>query len=659
MNLQYNAEADEHILVCLSSAPSNSKIIRTAAKMADAFSGSFTALYIETPGFASLDETNKKRLKQNMKLARQLGAKVETVSGDDVPYQIAEFARLSGVTKIVIGRSAAVKRHLIRKPTLTEKLIAHAPNIDIHIIPDGVEVTRYKAPKEKALEGFNFSVRDLMISVGLLIGATLLGYLFFGLGFTEANIITVYILAVLLISILTKFRVYPLASSLVSVILFNFFFTEPYFTIKAYEKGYPATFAIMFISAFITSTLAIKLKDHAKKSAQAAYRTKILFDTNQLLQRADTKNDVVYITAHQLMKLLKRDIVIYPVSDEDIGDANIFLSYGNEDEIRDIIVDEKEVAQWVLKNNHQAGATTDIFPRSMFLYYAIRVNDKIYGVVGIHINENALDSFESSILLSILGECAISLENKKIAREKEESELLAKNEKMRANLLRAISHDLRTPLTSISGNADNLISNGEIFDEDTKHQIYTDIYNDSVWLTNLVENLLSVTRLEDGNMKLNKSAELIDEIISEALNHINKRSVEHKITVCENEDILLVDVDARLIVQVIINIVDNAIKYTPNGSEITISTQKYDKILSVSIADNGNGIADDAKEKVFEMFYTGANRIADSRRSLGLGLSLCKTIISAHGGEITVSDNTPHGAVFTFTLPIKEVDINE
>ncbi len=659
MNLQYNAEADEHILVCLSSAPSNSKIIRTAAKMADAFSGSFTALYIETPGFASLDETNKKRLKQNMKLARQLGAKVETVSGDDVPYQIAEFARLSGVTKIVIGRSAAVKRHLIRKPTLTEKLIAHAPNIDIHIIPDGVEVTRYKAPKEKALEGFNFSVRDLMISVGLLIGATLLGYLFFGLGFTEANIITVYILAVLLISILTKFRVYPLASSLVSVILFNFFFTEPYFTIKAYEKGYPATFAIMFISAFITSTLAIKLKDHAKKSAQAAYRTKILFDTNQLLQRADTKNDVVYITAHQLMKLLKRDIVIYPVSDEDIGDANIFLSYGDEDEIRDIIVDEKEVAQWVLKNNHQAGATTDIFPRSMFLYYAIRVNDKIYGVVGIHINENALDSFESSILLSILGECAISLENKKIAREKEESELLAKNEKMRANLLRAISHDLRTPLTSISGNADNLISNGEIFDEDTKHQIYTDIYNDSVWLTNLVENLLSVTRLEDGNMKLNKSAELIDEIISEALNHINKRSVEHKITVCENEDILLVDVDARLIVQVIINIVDNAIKYTPNGSEITISTQKYDKILSVSIADNGNGIADDAKEKVFEMFYTGANRIADSRRSLGLGLSLCKTIISAHGGEITVSDNTPHGAVFTFTLPIKEVDINE
>jgi len=659
MNLQHNAQGDEHILVCLSSAPSNQKIIRTAAKMAEVFSGSFTALYIEIPGFASLDETNKKRLKQNMKLARQLGAKVETVSGDDIPCQIAEFARLSGVTKIVIGRSAVVKKRLIRKPTLTEKLIAHAPNIDIHIIPDGVEVTHYKAPKDKKASGFILSVHDLLVSVGLLIGATLLGYVFYGLGFTEANIITVYILGVLLISMLTKYRVYSLASSLVSVILFNFFFTEPYFTMKAYEKGYPATFAIMFVSAFISSTLAIKLKDHAKKSAQSAYRTKILFDTNQLLQRADNENDIIAIAAHQLMKLLKRDIIIYPVVNNNIGESNIFLSDGDEGEIKEIIIDEKEVAQWVLENNHQAGATTDTFSQAKFRYFAIRVNDKIYGIVGIHINEKAIDSFESSILLSILGECAISLENKKIAREKEESELLAKNEKMRANLLRAISHDLRTPLTSISGNADNLLSNGESFDKDTNHQIYTDIYNDSVWLTNLVENLLSVTRLEDGNMKLNKSAELIDEIIAEALNHINKRSVEHKITVCENDDIMLVDVDARLIVQVIINIVDNAIKYTPKGSEIIISTERKDDNISVSIADNGNGIADDIKDRVFDMFYTGANKIADSRRSLGLGLALCKTIISAHGGEISVSDNKAHGAVFTFTLPVKEININE
>ncbi len=412
MNLQYNTEADEHILVCLSSAPSNQKIIRTAAKMAEAFSGSFTALYIETPEFASGDETNKKRLKQNMKLARQLGAKVETVSGDDVPYHIAEFARLSGVTKIVIGRSAAVKKHIIRKPTLTEKLIAHAPNIDIHIIPDGVEVKHYEASASKKNFEIRFSFHDLIISVGLLIAATLLGYVFFGLGFTEANIITVYILGVLLISMLTKYRVYALTSSLVSVTLFNFFFTEPYFTMKAYEKGYPATFAIMLISAFISSTLAIKLKEHAKKSAQSAYRTKILFDTNQLLQRADSESDIIAITAHQLMKLLKRDIIIYHVTDNIADKINVFLAEGDEDEIRKFAEAEKHIADWVLKNNHQAGATTDNFPQAKFLYYAIRINDNIYGIIGIHINDSFIESFESSILLSILGECAISLENK-------------------------------------------------------------------------------------------------------------------------------------------------------------------------------------------------------------------------------------------------------
>lgn len=658
MNLQYHAEAEEHILVCLSSAPSNPRIIQTAAKMAEAFNGNFTALYVETPNFSSFDEADKKRLKQNMKLARQLGAKVETVSGDDVPYRIAEYARLSGVTKIVIGRSAAVKKHLFRKPTLTEKLIAHAPNMDIHIIPDGAEVTHYQAPAEKKV-GFKWSFRDLAITVGLLIGATLLGYVFLDLGFTEENIITVYILGVLLISVLTKHRVYSLSSSLVSVFLFNFLFTEPYFTMKAYGKGYPATFAIMLISAFISSTLAIKLKDQAKQSARAAYRAKILFDTNQLLQRAGTETDILSITAHQIVKLLKRDIIIYPLADESIREADIFLSDGVEEEIREIAQNEEHIARWVLQNNHQAGATTETFPQAKFLYFAIRVNDKVYGIVGIHISSDTLDSFENSVLLSILGECAISLENKKNAREKEESKLLAENEKLRANLLRAISHDLRTPLTSIAGNADNLLSNGETFDAETIKQIYGDIYNDSMWLTNLVENLLSVTRIEDGNIKLNQSAELMDEIISEALHHTNKYSGEHKITVKESDELIFVDVDARLVVQVLINIIDNAMKYTPAGSEIVVSTQRRENMLAVSVSDNGSGIPDEVKDKVFDMFYTGANKVADSRRSLGLGLSLCKSIITAHGGEISVSDNVPHGAVFTFTLPIKELDINE
>lgn len=656
MNLQNNTEKREHILVCLSSAPSNSKIIDTAAKMAEAFKGTFTALYIETLGFVNMNEVDKKRLKQNMKQAELLGAKIETVSGDDVPFQIAEFARLSGVTKIVIGRSAVVKKHLIRKPTLTEKLIAHAPNIDIHIIPDGINAADYKYPKATKKKQIKLSVRDLSISTAMLLLATALGYLFMELGFTEANTITVYILSVLLTSILTSHRVYSLVSSVISVIMFNFFFTEPHFTLKAYDGGYPATFAIMLTAAFISSTLAIKLKNHAKNSARLAYQTKILFDTNQILQRANGKKEILFATINQLTKLLSRKVFISSCENGVIDNSSMFCC---DDGIEELSETEHNAIKWVFENNHHAGATTDRFPEAQYFYLAIRVNDNVYGIVGIKMDENPLDSFENSVLLSILGECAITLEIEKNAKEKEQAAILAKNEQLRANLLRAISHDLRTPLTSISGNADNLISNEGAFDDDTKKQIYSDIYNDSIWLINLVENILSVTRLEDGKMQLNKSAELIDEIIAEALEHTKKRSIEHSINVISTENMMLVNVDARLIVQVLVNIIDNAVKYTSKGTQITICTKKCGNILEVSVADNGQGIADEAKERIFDMFYSGAKTLADSRRSLGLGLALCKSIINAHGGEISVSDNEPVGTVFTFTLPVKEININE
>ena len=280
-------------------------------------------------------------------------------------------------------------------------------------------------------------------------------------------------------------------------------------------------------------------------------------------------------------------------------------------------------------------------------------------MVGIAAGEKPLDDFESSLLLSVLGECALAMENQKNAEEKEAAAVLAKNEQLRANLLRSISHDLRTPLTSISGNASNLLSNGKLFDEETKERMYADIYDDAMWLINLVENLLSVSRIEEGRMNLRLSTELMDEVVSEALRHVNRRKTEYHLSVRSSEEYLLVQIDARLIVQVLINMIDNAIKYTPPGSEIIIELKRKGKFVYVSVADNGPGIPDEAKPHVFDMFYSASNRVADSRRSLGLGLALCKSIIHAHNGEITVADNEPHGAIFTFSVPAGEVELHE
>lgn len=649
---------DEHILVCLSSSPSNAQIIRTASRMASAFRGTLTALFVETPDFSAMEETDKKRLKDNMNLARQLGARIETTHGEDVPFQIAEFARLSGVSKIVIGRSTAARKGILGRPALTEQLIKNAPELDIHIIPDTASGRVYDRSRKKLSPMAAVSLEDIGKSMLVLLAATLVGYVFFLLGFTEANIIMVYILGVLIISVVTSSGFYGLPASLVSVMIFNFFFTVPRFTFHFHDSSYPVTFLVMFGSSFMTGSLAARLKDNARQSAEAAFRTKILFETNQLLQKEKDAWSVASAAAGQLQKLLKRDIVMYLSEGNALSAPHLFC--GTDGEQGELVSPrERETAEWVFKNNKLAGAGTDTLRDRRCLYLAVRVNQRVYGVTGISMDEKGLDSFENSVVLSILGECALALENIKNAKEKEEAAIMAKNEQLRANLLRAISHDLRTPLTSISGNASYLLSDYERLDDDSRRQMFGDIYDDAVWLINLVENLLAVTRIEEGRMNLNQSAELMDEVIAEALSHVNHRGREHVIRVYSAEDFIFARIDAKLMVQVIINLVDNAVKYTPAGSQICITTEKADGMVRVSVSDSGLGIVDDQKEKVFDMFYSGANKIGDSRRSLGLGLSLCRSIINAHGGAIWVTDNEPQGAVFTFTLPEGEVELHE
>ena len=614
----------EHILVCLSSSPSNTRIIETAAKMAKAFGASFTALYVQTPASELMLDADKARLADNIRYAESLGANVSTVIGDNVAFQIAEFSRLSGITKVVLGRSAAPKKGLFKKQTLTDQLIALAPNLDVHIIPDMTVKQKEQRVRLLGKTSFASTLKGLAISALILAIASGISFGLHYMGFTDANVITVYILAVLVTSALVESKLCWVISSAAGVLLFNFFFTTPKFSLMAYDKGYPVTFLVMLVASLVTGSIAARMKSHAKQSAQTAYRTKILLDTNQMLAKAKNADEILEIAASQTKKLLALDA--FALRDNDLSKLGI--------------------------------TGTSLCKTESCTYYPIHANNTVYGAIGIQ-STKTVDAFENSILLSILGECALALESERNAREKEASAILAEQEKLRANLLRTISHDLRTPLTSISGNAGNLLANDEIFDIETRRQIYTDIREDSEWLISLVENLLSVSRMGDGKSDIRMSAELVSDVIDEAVRRTEKNANAHKLTAKESDGILLARMDARLIVQVLINLIDNAIKYTPRGSEIEISAVEKDNEIAITVADNGHGIADEIKPRVFDMFYTGAEKIADSRRSLGLGLALCKSIVNAHGGEITVSDNKPHGAVFTFTLPKEEVEISE
>ena len=651
--------AAEHILVCLSSSPSNERIVRTAGRMASVFGGSFTALYVQTPENTAMREDDQLRLQENTRLAQQLGAEIVTMRGEDVPTQIAEYARLSGVTRIVIGRSGAQRRSFWSSPTLTERLIELAPGLDIHIIPDVDVYKNYHQKKPTLMRPAMPTLRELLLTLGILTAATAIGWLFLRLGFTDANIITLYLLGVLFTSVLTSGYTCGILASILSVILFNYFLTEPHLSLLAYGSGYPVTFVIMLGASILTGTLAAKLKAHAQLSAHDAFRTKLLFDTNQQLQKAQSKEDAYQTTAVQLQRLLERDILVYPAENGQLGTGLFYAADGSPACSVPPAQRESEVVEWTWQNRKRAGATTAQFPRAKYLYLAIRTQQQAYGVIGISVAGKPLDAFESSITLSILGECALALDNLRNAREKEEAAVLAKNEQLRANLLRSISHDLRTPLTSISGNADTLLHSYNVLDEQTRKQIFTDIYDDAQWLTGLVENLLSITTIADGSVKLHLSDQVVDDIVSESLRHIDRRSVEHHITVDCGDEPLLVRVDAGLIMQVLINLVNNAVKYTPAGSNIRITAIPRDNMAEICVSDNGPGIPDELKERVFEMFFTGGNPIGDSRRSLGLGLTLCQAIIHAHNGEMTLKENSPHGCIFSFTVPLSEVNLNE
>ena len=648
---------DEHVLVCISPSRTNPTIIRTGARMATAFRGEFTALYVKTPDADDMPESDERQLRANLDLAQELGAKVATATGDDVAYQISEFARLSGVSKLVMGRNTA-RRSPFGRPTLVDRLIALAPNLDVYIIPDRTAappVPHMNAPRR----GFRLPKlvmprsRDLVSTGLLLVGATAVGYLFSWAGFAVDNITSVYILATLACAVLTSNRICALGLSFVSVLVFNFCFVTPRFTMF-FAPEYGPTFLVMLATALMVSMLTGHIKDQSRLSALTAYRTKVLFDTDQLLGRATTEDEVMHVAASQLSKLLDRDVVIYAREGDTRKLAAPFIEQTDvaTDDTGVLSDNEAAVAAWVFKNNKRAGATTSTLPDSRCLYLAIRAHEQVFGVVGIVIDGRPLDAFENSTVLSLLGQCALVLESKRSARERQEAALLARNERLRANLLRSIGHDLRTPLTAISGAASVLLSDSGTLEAGKRTELLENIEDNARWLTGLVENLLAVTRVEDGSLKLNLSPELMDEVAEEAVGHLAGNERGRSVTVHAADGILMAKVDARLIMQVIVNLVDNALKYSPKDGRISVNVRGDNGKVVLEVADEGPGIPDEEKERVFEPFHTVTGVVpVDGRRSLGLGLSLCKSIVEAHGGTMWVRDNVPHGSVFGFSLP--------
>lgn len=456
------------------------------------------------------------------------------------------------------------------------------------------------------------------IMLALPVAASGVGYLFRALALPETNIAIVYLLAVLLTARFTPGYVFGFLGSLIATFSFNFFFTEPYFSFAVKTPSYVITFIIMTITALLTSGLTTHAQQNALKAREKEAETKALYTLTNRLTDAPGMEEIAGIATDAISGLTRCDAECLCFDENGKPEA----AYGMETEFYDWPICGRETTLGVVRIPTEVTRT--------------------------------MSEAQTRMLRSMIESTALAMDRFRATQQRWKSNEAIAQERYRGNLLRAISHDVRTPLAGIMGTAEMLLSMTAA--EDPRHPLLEGIHQDANWLHSLVENILSLTRLHDGRLVLNKQEEAVEEVVGAAVRHISRRWPDYEITVNVPEELLLVPMDARLIGQALINLLDNAVKHTPPQGEISVSVTKDSErgCAVFSVRDNGAGIAESDLPNIFEMFYTSRVRHADAQLGIGLGLAICETVVKAHGGSIRARNRADGpGAEFIFTLPLE------
>lgn len=504
----------------------------------------------------------------------------------------------------------------------------------------------------------NITVKNFITTFLLFLFATLSSQFFIRLTDNNSSASIIYFLSVFLVSRLTAGYFWGILTSVSAIISVNYFFTFPYNKLDFSLSGYPVTFICMLAVSIITSTMTAHIKQQAKLAYEREERTRLL---NQMLNEINTKllstNGLTYIidlTLDYISQFTDSSAIFYLKSPQS-GDKGMLRSRSpSHDKIMNSR-HEKFIAHWVFENRKPAGVGTDFCGESSCIYLPLIAHDAIWGVIGIYcVNQKPIEENDIICLNLMVSHVAISIERQHLSDSQQLILIETEKEKMRANLLRAVSHDLRTPLTGMIGASETLMKNKQYLSEEEKDKMISYIYEDSNWLLHMVENLLTVTRIRAGSSAVNKTTEPLEEVVAEVIMRIKKRYPKAQIEVKVPDEFIMVPMDATLIEQVIINLVENALKHSESISPVELTAIKDEKYIEFHIADRGIGIREDRMEAIFDGYPHTGNQSSDAMKGIGIGLSICKTIIKAHGGAMSVRNRDGGGAVFTFTLPLKE-----
>jgi two-component system, OmpR family, sensor histidine kinase KdpD len=487
-------------------------------------------------------------------------------------------------------------------------------------------------------------LKILLILILIMISCTLISYEFHQTKMFESNIVMVYLLGILLFSYLAEGYVYSLFSSVCAVLVYNFFFTEPYYNFKVYNPDYIITFLVMFIVGFITSMLTIRVKSERQQVEDREKYISSLYDIGKKLLDIKNEEDLARISAEEIASQLDANILVrfYNPSGEVIcsGIKGTDVFNGTEDQA---------ACLETYQSGSPCGHGTTLFPGAKAYYKSIISRNGVLGVIGIAFKDNIkITTGKNSFIDVVIPQISVVLDRLKISEDQKKVQMEMQKERLRADMLRSISHDFRTPLAGIMGLASTAIDNYNKINDDVRKNFLQSIYEDADWLNELVENILQTTRFEEGKARLNIQEEAAEEIITDAVAHVKKHARKHSIHVNIPDEIILIYVDGILIRQVIVNLLNNAISYSPIGSEIAVSLYREENQVVFEVKDNGPGILPEELDHVFERYHKRNTNNISNRKGMGLGLSLCKSIIEAHGGRINIHNYEPHGTIVNF-----------
>ena len=448
------------------------------------------------------------------------------------------------------------------------------------------------------------------------------------------NLLLIYMVGVLISIVETSSMVWGIGSAIIFVFTFNFLFTAPKFTFAVDDPNYIISFAIFIIVAGIVSTLTIKLQ---KQMQIANKKTEITLKINEI------GSGFLNLTGYAAIERYCRESLGTLTGRE----VSVLLKEDEKEEFAD------SIAEWCYRHAMPCGHGEIQFTQDKNIYLPIQNSNKTYGVIIFDCQEEGLQEDEQIYITTVISQITLVLERERLGREKEEGRIQMERERLKSTLLRSISHDLRTPLTGIAGSANFLHDNLDDLDQGTVSSMLKDICTDAEWLNTMVENLLNMTRIQEGRLDINMKKEVVDDIISSAVSLVSKRIGNHTLKTETPDEILLFPVDARLFIQVLVNLLDNAFRHSGEGTTVVIQVSVQRKKIIFRVSDNGKGIPEDKLEQIFDNFFTTAYQNGDKQRGVGLGLTICKAIVEAHDGVITAYNNERGGATFQIEMPLE------